>query len=1333
MILNYTSEHENDPFRRESNSIVSAKSEERLALSSIETALLQSGSILDARVIVRINSRNGSSEIVAYCVPTDRPGSDRLTEQLQTISGCDSIQWVSSIPILKTGEIDELRLLELPAVDMRTISELQKDDRGYLFAFQTSMKFEERVHTADLGLIPPVCEYPTIQSFLNTNHRIEFKTRLAATPGTIAYANGGTLEHNPKDSCTLIEALEKVSKNKPNSGLIIYEENKEQPLQLSYLDLKRKALKILIGLRQVGLFPGDPVILQVPLLSEHFATLWACILGGLKPVTVAIAPGYREPNGVVMKLFHAWNHLRKPTLLTLSILSSELANLKKFLDMADLQIVEIDRFSHATSIENYDSLIHPVKPKDTAFYQLTSGSTGIPKCIQITHQGILNQVTGSRQFNGIHTNDVELNWLQVDHVVPVLTCHFRGVIMQSNQVQVRTSLVLSDPLYWLELIHRHRVTHTWSPNFAFKLVADAARDIKPRRWNLSCIKAIMNAGEQVTAPAIRSFGQTLALQGFDTKAIQPSFGMAEACTCITYQNQFNSQNHILKIDKRSLSGDLKLADPDSPESETVEFVSCGSVIPGVEIRIADLLNQPLPEGRIGRLQIRGDVITPGYLDNQTANHESFVGGGWFNSGDLGFLLDAKLYLAGREKEVIIIQGANYYCYDIEETVGQVPGVAPGLVSACSLEDSTTATESLAILFVLQDETISERELAELIRAIRRTVSMSIGINPTLLVPLPTSHFSRTTSGKIQRTAMKKSLISGEYNDLLKKVDLALSNECTLPSAFFNMKWIKKNSTESCEKFLKYDEMVDPFKTKWDKEFFLDDRRTCVLFSSLAQQWIQALQRCLKVPGLKKLIVCLKDNHAESELPVFSAWLRSITQDIPDLRCSTLWIEEGAHPTAFWNEIQGILPDPEVRLNEDGRWIRILERVDFTAAEKNNSRLVLRQKPSFIISGGLGGVGRELCKWLISNYPSARILILGRKAVEALQTEARSFLDQHSSIRYLKLDIASSLEIQAIWSQFASEWENRVDGIFHLAGELNPCAVNDVSAESVFQNALNTKVNGLKNLCKFITHSSTLIVAFSSLNAWLGGRHAGPYSASNAALEAECDRLRKEGILIYCVAWSQWRDTGMAKSPGSTELAESRGFITLSSKEGLVALQVLINRPPSTIGFGLNPQMPRIARELHSDPRPLKFIARALPPGSCSIAPSRAFDRFGVAFEIPSHEVSALNKTNEIIDMDRAALELNSTLFGIGIQEEQSLSTPTEKFIGTQWLELFDSSQMNKTSDFFELGGHSLLATQFVTRVSSQLKVDLPLSVLFSHPQLSDLAKTIDSLREKNNE
>eukprot|EP00927_Polykrikos_kofoidii_P050309 TRINITY_DN44218_c0_g1_i1.p1 TRINITY_DN44218_c0_g1~~TRINITY_DN44218_c0_g1_i1.p1 ORF type:complete len:862 (-),score=84.74 TRINITY_DN44218_c0_g1_i1:96-2681(-) len=567
------------------------------------------------------------------------------------------------------------------------------------------------------------------------------------------YSDGGPLCIEHAAPTQLAAALCRTADDCSEKGLTIYDTNMK-PQRLTFAQLWSRAVRLSCGLRRLCVHGNDQVMFQIPSLSDHFATFWGCILGRVKPVAVAIPPSYEDSgHAVCMKICNTWQLLHGPLVVTTASHAPKLESLRSVPSMACMHIATVEDLDEPNSdiAEDPRALALAIDPADVAFYQLSSGSTGVPKCIQIAHRGVVAHIHGEAQFCNVSRDDVHLSFLPVDHVVPILTVHCCDVYHGCEEVQLEVASVVSEPLQWLRLLHEHRATRTWSPNFAFKLVADALRgeDTPVDAFDLSSCRYWMNAGEQVTIPVCEEFLDRVRSFGVQRNYMQPAFGMAESCTCMTYNNEYD-QLPASRVGRST-------------------FVNLGRPVPGVEIRITNEENCIVPEETVGRFQIRGAVITPGYKHNAKANEEAFVGDGWFNSGDLGFIKDGRLYLTGREKEMIIIRGANFYCHEIEDVVNALPSVLPTFSAAVSAHDPASGSESFAV-FVVPSHPSSRLDNSEamgaLVKAVRMQLVKHMSLTPSQVVPLRREEFPKTTSGKIQRGQLMRALRAGEYETRL---------------------------------------------------------------------------------------------------------------------------------------------------------------------------------------------------------------------------------------------------------------------------------------------------------------------------------------------------------------------------------------------------------------------------------------------------------------------------------------------------------------------------------------------------------------------------------------
>ena len=754
--------------------------------AAIEAALLRDPALADAAVRRR-RTLDREPALVAYVVASgSAPPAPVTSPALPPGAPTLAVVQIGTLPLTSRGDVDEAALQRIPILDEATIAAAEAALRAWPSVTRAGVvtrDITEATSILHLGDILPsapdrTSSPPSPPRSDDTPPPVSLVKRARSRP--MALADGGPLVIPEGDPRTLAAALARAAAS--GKGISYLEESGGWAEQ-SYADLEREALQIAGGLARAEICPGDRVLLQLDTLRAHFTAFWACLLGGIIPATVAVAPSYEVENAVVTKLFNAWRLLDRPAILTSAELSPSLQGLKALFPMNGLVVHAIESLASGAPAGS----AHPSLAADVAFLQLSSGSTGLPKAVQITHQGVVHHAQAVTRHNGYSPEDVSLNWLSVDHVVAMLTCHLKDVYLTCAQLQINTGLILADPLRLLDVIEERRVTHLFSPNFGFKLITSRLEARPGATWDLRALERITNGGEQATLPVIRDFLRLTAPFGVTPQVMQPAFGMAESCTGITYNNHFNLATSVHRVAKSSLGGVLERTFRDTPGS--IPFVDLGPPIPGVKIRIVDADDRLVPQGVIGRMQIRGASVTPGYVNHPEADREAFTHDGWFNSGDLGFLECGRLTLTGREKETIIVRGANLYCHEIEDVVNAVPGVLPTFAAACAAEDAEAGTEGVAVFFVSSEPGLAER--ARVAAAVRARVTERLGVTPSHVIPLEKDIFPKTTSGKLQRGDLGRALSAGRYAAIEREIDLHLENDRTVPAWFHRKVWRRK--------------------------------------------------------------------------------------------------------------------------------------------------------------------------------------------------------------------------------------------------------------------------------------------------------------------------------------------------------------------------------------------------------------------------------------------------------------------------------------------------------------------------------------------------------------
>jgi acyl-CoA synthetase (AMP-forming)/AMP-acid ligase II/thioesterase domain-containing protein/acyl carrier protein/NADP-dependent 3-hydroxy acid dehydrogenase YdfG len=557
-----------------------------------------------------------------------------------------------------------------------------------------------------------------------------------------------------------------------------------QVTEWSYSDLWTLSSRIYAGLLATGLKAGDKVIFQMHSNPDILSALWACQMGGLIPVIVEVPTIFQSGNQAMDRVIGLLELLQNPQIVADETAASAYAQADAKAFHQEPRICSIEELRKFSPEDN----IHISQPDDIAFFNLSSGSTGIPKCIMLTHRNLLSRAYGANQLCGYSDTDVILNWLPFDHIGSISDWHIRCVLLGCDLIYADKNYVLGNPINWLNLIDQYRVSHSWAPNFAFALITKQLEVIQPPNWDLSCVKGLLSAGEAVSDSSVQGFIRALGKFGLNQMAVQPAFGMAELGSGITYfvPSETNPLRFHIVL-KPSMGSTIERVDENHPAA--TRFADLGPPIPGVSLRIVDNDGNVLPMDTVGRLEIRGDVVFQGYYNNPAANASAFQTEGWFNTGDLGFLSQGNLVLTGREKETIIIKGANFYSHEIEDSATQIEGVAPSYTAASGVRRNQDSEEKLAIFFV-PNQTCNETDL---IRTLRIQIANRFGISPTYLISLEKHQIPKTAIGKIQRTQLKQRLEAGEFDEIIKRIDLILGNANTLPSWFYRSIWIPKQA------------------------------------------------------------------------------------------------------------------------------------------------------------------------------------------------------------------------------------------------------------------------------------------------------------------------------------------------------------------------------------------------------------------------------------------------------------------------------------------------------------------------------------------------------------
>ena len=396
-------------------------------------------------------------------------------------------------------------------------------------------------------------------------------------------------------------------------------------------------------------------------------------------------------------------------------------------------------------------------PAEVAFLQYTSGSTGNPKGVVLTHANLLANLRAMERASGVTAADTFVSWLPLYHDMGLIGACMGSLLVGFRLVLMSPLAFLARPAFWLWTIHRHRATVSAAPNFAYELCANKLDDRDLAGLDLSCWRLAYNGAEPVSPDTIEHFATRFARYGFKRTAMTPVYGLAESAVGLAFPPTGRGPL-VDRVDRDTLArlGVARTAAASEPKA--LSLVSSGLPLPGHQIRITDASGRELPERAQGHVQFCGPSATAGYYRNPEATSRLFDGP-WLNSGDMGYIAAGELYLTGREKDIIIRAGHNLFPQELEEAVSRLRGVRKGGVAVFAATDARSGTERLVVLAETREDKAAER--SRILTEINNLVVDLMGMPADDIVLAPPRTVLKTSSGKLRRAACREMYERGE--------------------------------------------------------------------------------------------------------------------------------------------------------------------------------------------------------------------------------------------------------------------------------------------------------------------------------------------------------------------------------------------------------------------------------------------------------------------------------------------------------------------------------------------------------------------------------------------
>ncbi|MDR1388220.1 MAG: AMP-binding protein [Propionibacteriaceae bacterium] len=504
---------------------------------------------------------------------------------------------------------------------------------------------------------------------------------------------------------------------------------------LSYADLGQTARRLSRGLTARGVASGDYLILRLDDNKMFVEAFWACVLGGFVPVPLAAAGS---------------NELDRTRAVQDILPGSRVLGLSADFGPSEPSVADgaiaLDLLKAEALTFDPEENARPVAPDTIRLVQFSSGSTGQPKGVIITERNImagLRACVPSGQSQDTVTNSM-LSWLPLTHNLSLVGVHLYSLYRGYDQVLMPPTQFALDPLSWLKAITVHRPTVTFCPNFGCQHVLKAmarAGQSALTGLDLSSLHKIMNGAEPIDRATVAEFQDRLAPYGLRPNVMVPGYGLTEASLGVTAAGIYQPLRAI-ELDRSRIAVGAQVADIAQPGGSS--FVSVGSPTPGVSVSIRSTPSSPTPDGVIGQIWVGGEPVTDRYVDASGQHRQELSPDGFLGTGDLGAMVDGDLFILGRQKDIIFVNGKNFYSHDLERVLEQALPVDCAVVGQT---DPATGQEAVIVFLAQpgQSETASPSELEE--RAVEALMGR-LGVPVDRLVWVPS--IPRTRTGKRQR-------------------------------------------------------------------------------------------------------------------------------------------------------------------------------------------------------------------------------------------------------------------------------------------------------------------------------------------------------------------------------------------------------------------------------------------------------------------------------------------------------------------------------------------------------------------------------------------------------
>jgi fatty-acyl-CoA synthase len=551
-------------------------------------------------------------------------------------------------------------------------------------------------------------------------------------------------------------------------------EGKERSVTLTFGELYAAAQRCAAELARRGVPAGGRVALMLPTSRAFFVSYAGILLAGAIPVP--IYPPFRADRieeyasrqsailknaGVCLLLTfrqaEAVARLLKPRVHSLA----EVADAEKLIDAADKAPPP-----SPGALPLHLTGSRARKASDIALLQYTSGSTGEPKGVVLTHANLLANIRAIGEAVELGPSDVGVSWLPLYHDMGLIGAWLTLLHFGVPLAVMSPLAFLTRPERWLKAFQKYGGTISAAPNFAYELCVRKIADKDIEGVDLSNWRAALNGAEPVNPDTLDRFAERFARHGFRREAQLPVYGLAEASLAVTFP-PLNRGPLIDRVEREAFTAEGRAVPARTGDATTIAFVSSGRPIPRHEVRIVDASGEEVSDRTEGFLWFRGASATSGYYHNAEATEQLLPMGpaagdgeyAWVNSGDRAYRADGEIYVTGRVKDIVIKGGRNLYPHEVEELAARAEGIRKGCIVAFGLKDEASGTEKLIVVAESREREASRR--AAIVAAVTDQVSEGLGLPPDRVELIPPGSIPKTSSGKLRREETKQLYLAGK--------------------------------------------------------------------------------------------------------------------------------------------------------------------------------------------------------------------------------------------------------------------------------------------------------------------------------------------------------------------------------------------------------------------------------------------------------------------------------------------------------------------------------------------------------------------------------------------